>query len=172
MADDESPEPKKSGGSLGTIILWLVVVVVSVGGGLATPFAIAKFNRSAAASASDKPELDMAEPDPEEEVEFIDFDEVTVNLDEARFSRYLRINFSLQVAKSQKAEIEKKIEAKKVIFKNWIQIHVSEKTTEDLRGKFGRNQLRREMHDFFNKVLFDDGIERVQDVLFKEFQVQ
>ena len=49
---------------------------------------------------------------------------------------------------------------------------MAEKGTEDLRGKFGRNRLRREMHDYFNKVLFEDGIERIQDVLFSEFHVQ
>ena len=103
---------------------------------------------------------------------FIDFDEVTVNLDEARFSRYLRINFSLQVAKSQQLEVAKRVEAKKSILKNWLQVQVAEKSTDDLRGKFGRNRLRREMLDYFNKVLFSDGIERIQDVLFSEFHVQ
>lgn len=146
----------------------LVVVLCAVGSGIATPFVVAQLT----AKTEDQPKEEIAEPDPEEEVDFIPFEEVTVNLDEARFSRYLRINFSLQVAKSQRAEIEEKITAKKVIFKNWIQIHLSEKGTEDLKGKFGRNRIRREMQDFFNKVLFDDGIERIQDVLFDEFHVQ
>ena len=113
----------------------------------------------------------MGEPELDEEVDFIPFDEVTVNLDEARFSRFLRINFSLQVAKSQRKEIEEMVMAKELIFKNWIQIHLAEKSVEDLKG-FGRNQIRRELQDFFNKVLFDDGIERIQDVLFGEFHVQ
>lgn len=169
MSDEaqESEQPKSSGMMI-KLLVWLVVSVFAIGGGVATPFVIASL------TSDDKTEekAEMAEPDPEEEVDFIDFDEVTVNLDEARFSRYLRINFSLQVAKSQKEEIEKKIEAKTTIFKNWIQVQVAEKTTEDLRGKYGRNRLRREIHDYFNKVLFADGIERIQDVLFREFHVQ
>ena len=98
--------------------------------------------------------------------------EVTVNLDEARFSRFLRLSFSLQVAKSQKAEIELMVEEKAVVFKNWIQIQLAEKGTEDLKGKFGRNRVRRELQDYFNEVLFEDGVERVQDILFNEFHVQ
>lgn len=165
---EEESEPKQSSGMMMKLLIWLVVVTFAIGGGVATPFVIASF----AGSDGDTEQEEMAEPDPEEEVEFIDFDEVTVNLDEARFSRYLRINFSLQVAKSQREEIEAKILAKTTIFKNWIQVQVAEKTTEDLRGKYGRNRLRREIHDYFNKELFSDGIERIQDVLFREFHVQ
>lgn len=148
----------------------IVVVLLAIGGGVMTPFVVAKIATPSAKDGAD--EKKMAEPDPEEEVEFIPFDEVTVNLDEARFSRYLRMNFSLQVAKSQRAEIEAQVKAKSVIFKNWIQIHIAEKSTEDLKGTAGRNRVRREMQDFFNEVLFDDGIERIQDVLFDEFHVQ
>ena len=164
---EESEAPKASGG-INKLLIWLVVAVIAIGSGVATPIVIAQMRSSDGAPE----EKIAAEPDPEEEVEFIEFDEVTVNLDEARFSRYLRINFSLQVGKSQKADIEAKVEAKNTILKNWLQTHVSEKTTDDLRGKHGRNRLRREMNDYFNKVLFDDGIERIQDVLFREFHVQ
>jgi flagellar basal body-associated protein FliL len=169
MATEETAEPdaaKASGSKMG-IVLWLVMIIVAVGGGVAAPILVAQMG------SADKPEAtENVLPSPDEEVVFIDFDEVTVNLDEARFSRYLRINFSLQVAKSQQLEVAKKVEAKKSILKNWLQVQVAEKSTDDLRGKFGRNRLRREMLDYFNKVLFSDGIERIQDVLFSEFHVQ
>ena len=171
MATEEADESENlnASGGVSKLLIWLVVAVLAIGGGAATPIVIAQLGSSD--GQPDEPPV-VAEPDPDEEVDFIDFDEVTVNLDEARFSRYLRINFSLQVAKSQKADIEQKVEAKSTIFKNWLQTNVSEMSTEDLRGKHGRNGLRRQMHDYFNEVLFDDGIERIQDVLFKEFHVQ
>lgn len=162
--EQEQEEKPKSGGGL---ILTLIVSVCAIGAGLAMPLVVSQL----AASATANEEVGLAEPDLEEEVEFIPFDEVTVNLDEARFSRFLSLTFSLQVAKSQRAEIEGMVEAKKLIFKNWIQIHLAEKNVEDLKG-FGRNQIRRELQDFFNKVLFDDGIERIQDILFDKFHVQ
>ena len=133
MATEEADESEgtKSSGGISKLLVWLVVAVVAIMGGAATPILIAQLG-----SGEGQPEETLvAEPDPEEEVDFIDFDEVTVNLDEARFSRYLRINFSLQVGKSQKADIEKLVEAKNTIFKNWLQTNVAEKTTEDLRGK-------------------------------------
>jgi flagellar basal body-associated protein FliL len=169
MAEEEPQEEegKKSGGMSGLIIM-LVVSISAIGAGLSLPFVVKQLSAS---SVSPEEEEGMAVPDLEEEVDFIPFDEVTVNLAEARFSRFLQLSFSLQVAKSQREEIEKMVEAKKLIFKNWIQIHLAEKSVDDLKG-FGRNQIRRELQDFFNKVLFDDGIERIQDVLFGEFHVQ
>lgn len=169
MAEENNePEQASTKSSGPGIVMWLIMVIVAVGGGVAAPILIGQMGGSTDAEEVETP----AEPDPDEEVVFIEFDEVTVNLDEARFSRYLRINFSLQVAKSQEIDVTALVEAKKAILKNWLQVHVSEKSTDDLRGKFGRNRLRREMLDYFNKVLFTDGIERIQDVLFREFHVQ
>lgn len=162
-SDNAAASKSKSG-----LLIWVVVMIVSIGGGVATPILIAGMGEK-----NGKPDdAKVAALEPETEYEFIEFDEVTVNLDEAQFSRYLRINFSLQVGKSQQDEVEKQLAAKKTICKNWLQVHVAEKTTDDLRGKFGRNRLRREIHDFFNEALFDDGLERIQDVLFSEFHVQ
>ena len=171
MSENETDqvESSKKSGSMVKALIWLVVILVAIGGGVATPFVIAQLATTSAAAPEQE---EIAEPEADEEAEFIEFGEVTVNLDEARFSRYLRINFSLQVAKSQKEEIKKLVDDKKIIFENWIQVHLADKTTEDLVGKFGRNRVRREMLDFFNEYLFDDGIERIQDVLFKEFHVQ
>jgi len=169
MANEaEESESPATTGSKGKVLLWLVIVVFAISGGVATPILIAQMS-----STKDQPDpVPVVDPIVEEEVDFIDFDEVTVNLDEARFSRFLRLSFSLQVGKSQKADIESKVNAKKAVFKNWIQVHLAEKSTDDLRGTFGRNQVRREILDFFNKYLFEDGIERIQDILFNEFYVQ
>ena len=161
-------EAKKPKGKLGKLILWFVVVTASIGGGFSTPLLVAKFSSDA------KPE-EMAEKqtdDPNEEVEYIEFDEVVAVIGKSKFSRYLRLVMSLQVAKSKRFEVEKKISAKTAVLRNRIIAHVAEITEEDLAGQHGHNQLRRQIHRFFNELLFDDGIERVQDVLFREFQVQ
>jgi flagellar basal body-associated protein FliL len=168
MAEQESEEQEEKPKGKGGLIVMMLVSVCAIGAGISLPLVVTQLSAN---SSPAEAEETMAEPELDEEVDFIPFDEVTVNLDEARFSRFLRINFSLQVAKSQREEIEEMVTAKELIFKNWIQIHLAEKSVEDLKG-FGRNQIRRELQDFFNKVLFDDGIERIQDVLFGEFHVQ
>ncbi len=55
---------------------------------------------------------------------------------------------------------------------NWLIGHLRDKQLEDVRGKFGQNMLGREIHGKFNELLFTDGIERIQDVLFRDFKVQ
>ena len=169
MADEENKEGdgEKKSGSMGKILIWLVVVSVSIGGGFATPLVIAKWNQPV-----DKADEGPDVPDPNEEVDYIDFDEVVVNLGDSRFSRYLKLKFSLEVPKSQKVEIEQLIKAKKAVLMNRIISHISEIKIDDLKGAFGQNRLRREMHDYFNEILFQDGIERIKDILFREFHVQ
>ena len=171
MAEEATAESTEatSSGSMTKVLVWLAVVVFAIGGGLATPFLIAQM--TAEPDPSDQ-NTKQVEPDPDEEVEFIEFDEITVNLDEARFSRFLRMKFAFQVPKSERVEIETIIKAKSVVFKNWIHVNMAEKSSEDLRGKFGRNRVAREMLDFLNQTLFDDGYERIRAVLFEVFTVQ
>ncbi len=171
MAAAEQPDSgagkKKSGGII-KIAIWLIMVLVSVGGGFAAPLLIAKL--SAPPEAVVKPE-DHA-PDPNEEVEFIDFEEVVAVLGKSKFSRYLKVSLSLQVAHSQRIDVDKKILSRSAVLRNRIIAHIAETSEEDLAGQHGQNQFRRQMHGFFNEILFEDGIERIQDVLFREFQVQ
>lgn len=162
-------EGKKSSGSVMKIIIWLVVVIVSIGGGFATPIVIGQLTGE---DEEEQTPVIIEQPEPEKDVEYIDFDEVVVNLREQDFSRYLKIKISLEVPKSQKADIEAKIEARKAVLLDRINMHFAEVTTEELKGQFGHNRLRREMHDYFNEILFDDGIERVQDILFRGLHVQ
>ena len=103
---------------------------------------------------------------------FIDFDEVVVNLNDVRYSRYVTCTFSLQIAKSQELAIQKLVDEREVVLKNWLIAHLRDKKLEDVRGKLGHNTLRREIHDKFNEMLFTDGIERIVDVLFQDFKVQ
>jgi flagellar protein FliL len=164
-SQDDNAESQTS--SRRGLILILGVAVIAVAGGAAVPlFSPIDFsNFSKTTVAAD-------ETGANEEVDYIDFPEITVNLNEARHARFLRIHFSLQVPASQKKKIEKDVTKKAPKFNNYIQVYLSDKTLEELSGSFGRNRVSRELRDYFNEVLFEDGIERVQDVLFNDFQVQ
>ena len=112
-------------------------------------------------------------PEPNEEVGYVPFGEdVVVNFNDPRFSRYLKMRFSLQIAKSQTEDITKLLEEKHDVLINWLIGHIADKRVEDIRGTQGTNRLRREIHDSFNSLLFTDGIERIQDILFQELNIQ
>ena len=102
----------------------------------------------------------------------VEFEEVVVNLNDARYSRFVSCKFSLQVAASQKEAITEIVDKKNVVLMDWLIAHLREKELEDVRGKLGHNALRREILSKFNELLFKDGIERIQDILFKDFKVQ
>ncbi len=113
-------------------------------------------------------------PLPGEEAAFVNFDEapITLNLNDARLNRYLRLKLTIQVEQKHQEEITKALEQKKAILKNWLSGYFLDKSVEDIRGTAGQNRLRREILDQFNVVLFPDGYERIHDVLFEEFNVQ
>jgi len=168
--NESSAEGKKSGGMMSKLIVWGLVFVMGAGTGIAVPLLLLPSDSSAASAPADENRMDI--PVPDDKLGFVEFDEVVVNLNDSRYSRYLTCTFSLQVAGSQQEAINKLVEENNVVLKNWLIAHLRDKKLEDVRGKLGHNLLRREIHDKFNEMLFTDGIERIQDVLFQDFKVQ
>ena len=173
MAEEsQATSEKKSGGMLSKLIVWAVVFVLGVGTGVSVPLLILPAQSRAANPDQVRLPGQMDIPAPDDKQAFIDFDEIVVNLNDARYSRYVTCTFSLQVAQSQQMAIAKLIDDKKVVLKNWLIAHLRDKQLDDVRGMLGHNTLRREIRDHFNQILFTDGIERVQDVLFQDLKVQ
>jgi flagellar basal body-associated protein FliL len=173
MAEENTDETqdKPKGGMLSKLLVWGVVFFVGAGTGVAFPLFVLPSGATEAKEAVVDPNR-MDIPEPDDKTAFIDFEEVVVNLNDSRYSRYLTCTFSLQVAGSQQEAIQKLVDENRVVLKNWLIAHLRDKKLEDVRGKLGHNLLRREIHDKFNEMLFTDGIERIQDVLFQDFKVQ
>ena len=170
MSDEnETPAEEKKSGGIGKLVVWLLVAVLSIGGGFATPLVIGQLTKE---KPEGEEEVLIEEPELDEESDYIDFDEVVVNLREQQFSRFLKLNFTLEVPQSKKVEVEEKLKVKKAVLLNRINLHFAEITTEDLEGKFGQNKIRRTMHGYFNEVLFEDNHEYILDILFRELHVQ
>lgn len=167
MAENEQqqnePEtPPKRRSLLITILSFVSVGVVCAGLGFAVPFCVPRLVTGGADSQEPKT------PKPA----FVIFGEKVVNLDDGRLNRYLRVSFSLRVDEDQQKEISELVEARKPILESWLLSHLSGKTMDDVRGEAGQNRVRREIQDYFNAALFDDGFDRIHDILFNEFNIQ
>jgi flagellar basal body-associated protein FliL len=103
---------------------------------------------------------------------FVPFGRMVVNLNDPTLTRYLSVEVTLQAEGRDEEEVKEALESRKPILQTWLTSHLADKTLEDIRGKVGINRLRREMQDNFNALLFTDGRERIQDILFEEFHVQ
>lgn len=172
MADEE-PEGDDAAsakpGMVAKLGVWGIVFALGIGTGTA----VSMFVLPQSTEPAPMPTVErMAIPEPDEKIAFIDFDEVVVNLDDQRFSRYITCTFSLQIANSQLVAIQALVDEQEAKLVNWMIAHLRDKKLEDVRGKLGHNTLRREIHDAFNQILFTDGVERIQDVLFRDFKVQ
>jgi len=102
---------------------------------------------------------------------FVPFGEVVVNLADERMARYLRLSLTLQVDPAHEDSVKKALERKKTILKNWLISYLSDKELDEVRGAIGVNKARREIQEQFNRLLFPDGSDLIQEVLFEDFTV-
>ena len=163
MADEEQAQPTVKSKLL--LHLALSAVVGFVSGGLG----FLLFSFLPGAGGAEAAGTEAAEPLPPI---FLPFGEVVVNLDEGQLTRYLRTSVTLQVAGNDEQTVTEQMEKNRSILKSWLLSYLSDKNMEDIRGAAGQNRLRREIQDHYNSVLFPDGNDLIQDVLFEEFTVQ
>lgn len=103
---------------------------------------------------------------------FLPFGRIVVNLNDPTLTRYLALEVTIQAEGDDEEDVKSALESRKPILQTWLTSHLADKTLEEVRGKVGVNRLRREIQDNFNALLFTDGRERIQDILFEEFHVQ
>jgi flagellar basal body-associated protein FliL len=172
MAEEEKTEEKtegKKGSGVVALVLNVLVAGAAVAAGFYTPYLIA--GGSNAGNSNDNSQSTQ-QPAKDLQLEYVEFGEVTSNIDEPNLTRYLRVKISLEVAKDDFLAIQKLVEAKNMILKDWLNSFLASQNMASIRGMAGQNRLRREIKDHFNSTLFLDGVERIRGILFLEFNVQ
>lgn len=164
--DGAAPPAKPAGG----MMPWVVVGTVAAGVGAVVPFGMTMMAGHAPAQSRQAAPYETTPRS--SSMKFVPYREVTVNLDEARMNRYLRLKIALYIREADENVVSSAIAKKDLILRNWMVSHLSDKELDDIRGKAGQNMLRREIRDYFNATLFDDNYDRIYDVLFDEFNVQ
>lgn len=162
VADNAAPPEKKKKKLLPLIVL-LVVGAAAIGAGAALPILFLSKGHSTHSETKGSKEFKPA---------LISFGEVMVNLSEGRQNRFLRVKLILVVDESQEKPLTELVTKKKAFMKDWLISHLRDLSLEDASGKVSQNRLRREIRDQFNTLLFPDGSEKIQDVLFEEFVIQ
>lgn len=172
MSEKEKPEeggaaPAKSAGGM---MPWVIVGTVAAGAGAVVPFGMNMF--AGPPKTAPKNTSPYVTTPRSSSMKFLPYREVTVNLDEARMNRYLRLKIALYIREADEHIVTSAIAKKDLILRNWMVSHLSDKDLDSIRGKAGQNMLRREIRDYFNATLFEDNYDRIYDVLFDEFNVQ
>ena len=158
----------RAGLSIIVVVLVVAVLLAAAVGGL-------MLGRMMASQKPEATEEEAAAEKVQEAAEyvFLPFDMTVVNLAEARLTRYLSVTLSLQVKRESSAAVRQVFESdRKAIFKNWLISYLSDKKLEEVKGSASLSELRREILDGFNIILAEHGDERIDAVLFEEFNVQ
>jgi len=168
--DDKNADAKAGGGKLG----WIITALVAGGLGAGIPYVLPpglQPGHSASAAAEHTPETHAATAE-EKKPAYIEFGEIVVNLSSGRISRFIKLRITLQVKEKERDEIKALMSANEAVLRNWLISYLSDQTVEGVQGRIGQNRIRREIRDEFNTVLFPDGYDRIDDILFQEFAIQ
>jgi flagellar basal body-associated protein FliL len=103
--------------------------------------------------------------------EYIDLETVTVNLDEPRLARYVRVAVTLAVPVQDAPAVREIIREKMPTLKDWLNTYFVGCTLEDVRGPANLNRMKREILDAFNEQLWPNQKPLINQVLFKELTV-
>jgi flagellar basal body-associated protein FliL len=148
---------------------WLVLAIVAAlatAGGAALPQILLGLGPGKETGKLDAKHGKMTKP------AFVSFGDVVVNLNDGRLNRYLRIKIILVMDHAEEKIITELVGQQKAILKNWLITYLRDRSLDEVKGAAGANRLRREIQDRFNTLLFTDGTDRIQDVLFEEFVIQ
>lgn len=142
-----------------------VICIAAAAGGFAVPIVLDMKSVGAAGNKS----AEKAETHPA----LVSFGEhVVVNLAEERLSRYLRVRLLLVVDTGDESAVSERLEKKKSFLKSWLLSYLADQTVQGISGAAGQNRIRREIRDHFNAMLFPNEAEKINDILFEEFNVQ
>ena len=159
---DQAASPAKSRKGL---FLFIIVGLVSVAAGAAVPMFLLK----------DSPSTKKEVVEKEKKSELVPFGDVVVNLggdNDGRLTRYLRVKLVLVTEDISEKAMNEVMAKQKAFLKNWLISYLSDQSSQDVSRAAGVNRVRREIRDQFNAMLFPDGSEKIQDILFDEFVVQ
>jgi flagellar FliL protein len=145
---------------------WIIICLVSIVAGGALPMVLGAYQLIGGAQQSKKKSA------AEREQVTVQFGEVAVNLSEARMTRYLRVKIILIVDSEDAKELNKQLDKRKPMMKDWLISHLAGKSMKDVGGTVGVKRVQREIQDRFEELLFPHGDSVPFEVLFEEFVVQ
>ncbi|MCA9186640.1 MAG: flagellar basal body-associated FliL family protein [Pirellulaceae bacterium] len=164
-AEQTAEKPKKG---LLSLLIWPVIGLVFGGAGFAVPMLAPGLFGAKADESQVEEKLEPVEYTPA----YMEFGETTVNLNSEKSNRFLRVNITLEFDKLDEKMVTETVEGRKASLQSWLLSYLSDQGLEETKGRAGQNRLRREIGDYLNSELFDDGYDHIRDVLFTEFSVQ
>jgi len=173
--EGSSPEPQ---GKLRSVIgLSLLIGVIALGSGVGLALSQMLSPSRPQPEPEPPPSAPPKEPSADKQgtpqrFRYYDFEPILVNLNEARQSRYMRTAIKLAIAADEYDQAVQAIEARKPELKDWLIVHLSGCTLEDVAGDENKNRLKRRILDAFNEQIWPDRKPLIVKVILEEFAVQ
>ena len=168
--EEQQPKPAK-GGSIGKMLLVVLLALVSSAGGGVMSWVLISKTIGAQAQAA-KPDEKAEEENLAEVLEksaVLPLEPFVVNLADTEAARYLRIKISLMIDNKEKLPEIAENQALQLKVRDVILQSLTNKTSQDLINEDGKNKLR---HEIQEKVAVYFREPKLVDVMFTEFVIQ
>ena len=172
VEEQEVKAPPKKSGSIGKMLMIIVLALVSsAGGGMVSFMLISRTLGAQAKAAAENPEKAEQERIAEmlEKSAVIPLEPFVVNLADADAARYLRIKISLMVDDKSRVKEVAENQALQLKVRDVILESLTAKRSQDLINAEGKNKLRHELQE---KVAVYFRAPKLVDVMFTEFVIQ
>jgi flagellar FliL protein len=168
---EEKAPPKPKSGSIGKMLMIIVLALVSSAGGGLVSFMLISRTLGAQAKAAESPEKAEQEKIAEmlEKGAVIPLEPFVVNLADTDAARYLRIKISLMVDDKRGVKEVSENQALQLKVRDVILESLTAKRSQDLINAEGKNKLRHELQE---KVAVYFRAPKLVDVMFTEFVIQ
>jgi len=113
----------------------------------------------------------LAVIDSSPENSYVQLDEVIVNL-ATKPQRYLSLDVALEVSHENELMVAQKVEHNRIALMDCLITHLSGKTVDDLRGTAAIENVRSELTQRFQDILFSDNSDDQQKVVFEKLMIQ
>ena len=120
----------------------------------------------------DLPALELPMPVKGDESAYYDIETITVTLRTAPMNRYLRATIKLAMRSKDLEAVKDYLDRKKPEIQNWLTLHLSDLTLQDVSGKKMLDEQRRKIRDGLNEELWPSSRPVINHILLEEFAVQ
>jgi flagellar basal body-associated protein FliL len=177
MADAKAANPEKPAAAAPPArkrgaLLVTGIVLVAIGGAFLTAALVFPTAHAAAPPADDKGAEGTAAQKPTEVETLYELEEVLANIAGAAGTRYLKIEIALLIRSPSDVKVADLLQQRRPVVKDCLITLFSGKTIETVEGRENKEQIRMEIRDELQRLLFSSVKGTIERVFFKSFLSQ
>ena len=168
----DTPAPAAAPGKKKFNLALLALPLAAAGAGAAVPLMVDVPALLGTKPKEEDPDAKKKKHAKHEHLACVPVGDVTVNVNDDRVSRFLRLKVAVQCEEAAEAKAKEHVEKNKAALRSWLVGHLAGKTLAEVKGPVAIARLQREVLERFDDMLYPEGASPLRAVLFEEYIIQ